>query len=131
MDLEVSKAMLKKLDEFLSVKTCTDIDRTKFIPCELKDNVNKLNTCLVFNCNCHSYEDPTIIPCEYSGAVIHIPAFWLEVPKELAFNYIINLLNDLYSQTYKQWQIDYIIGNNTGSSGYNNCGCDCNGWREV
>ena len=127
--------MEKELDQFLSRKTCTDINREKFIPCALRDNANKLTTCLMFNCNCHSYEDPVNIECEYTGAVIHLPAFWLEVPKELAMTYILSLIDALYMSTYTQWSIDGKIGqigggdDNPGSSG---CGCGCTaiaGWN--
>lgn len=139
-NISMTKIMEKELDSFLATRTITDVDRTKFIPFVLRDNINKLTTCLMFNCNCHSYEDPTIIPCEYTGAVIHLPAFWVEVPKELAFTYICDLINDLYKSTYQQWVIDGKIGN-TGSSNNtgvntpntnNNCGCGCNpGWQLV
>lgn len=134
MTLTVNKVMEQKLDSFLATKTCTDIDRTKFIPFAIVDGINKLTTCLVFNCNCHTYEDPTVIPCEYTGAVIHLPAFWLEVPKELAFTYILGMLNDLYKETYTQWSISGYIGNtNNNSNGNNsNSGCPCNpGWVPV
>lgn len=137
MILSIPKFIEKELDSFFATKTCTDIDRTKFIIKELRDFTNKVNTCLVFNCNCHSYEDPTQIECEFSGAVIHLPAFWVEVPKELAFSYIMGLLKELYEGTYTQWYIDGKIGNtgsnsgssNTGSAGSNNC-C-CNQWTPV
>ena len=127
--------MEKELDQFLARKTCTDINREKFIPCALRDNSNKLTTCLMFNCNCHSYEDPVNIECEYTGAVIHLPAFWLEVPKELAMTYILGLIDSLYVSTYTQWAIDGKIGqmgggdDNTGNTG---CGCGCTamtGWN--
>ena len=137
MALEINKVMERDLDRFLAERTVTDIDRTKFIPFALRDNTNKLTTCLVFNCNCHSYEDPTIIPCEYTGAVIHLPAFWIEVPKELAFSYLIDQINQVYSEIYKQWAIDGKIGN-TGTSNppmtlaNPNCPCDPNGgWVPV
>ena len=139
MALEINKVMERDLDRFLAERTVTDIDRTKFIPFALRDNTNKLTTCLVFNCNCHSYEDPTIIPCEYTGAVIHLPAFWIEVPKELAFSYLIDQINQVYSEIYKQWYIDGKIGtigssNTATSTGYG-CGCPCNnandGWVPV
>lgn len=137
MALTINKVMEQKLDSFLATKTCTDIDRTKFIPFALVDGVNKLTTCLVFNCNCHTYEDPTVIPCEYTGAVIHLPAFWLEVPKELAFSYILGLINDLYKETYTQWSISGHIGvtgnsSDSNSNTNNGCGCGCNpGWVPV
>ena len=125
----------KELDQFLSRKTCTDINREKFIPLALRDNVNKLTTCLMFNCNCHSYEDPVNIECQYTGAVIHLPAFWLEVPKELAITYLLGLIDDLYNDTYTQWAISGLIGQMGGSdlpdSG-SGCGCGCsalNGWN--
>lgn len=137
MALEINKVMERDLDRFLAERTVTDIDRTKFIPFALRDNTNKLTTCLVFNCNCHSYEDPTIIPCEYTGAVIHLPAFWIEVPKELAYNYLIDQINQVYSEIYKQWAIDGNIGN-TGTTNppmtpaNPNCPCDPNGgWVPV
>ena len=137
MILTIPKKIEQDLDSFFATKTTTDIDRTKFIIKDFKDYSNKLNTCLVFNCNCNSYEDPVQIECEYTGAVIHLPAFWVEVPKELAFNYIMGLLKELYSGTYTQWYIDGKIGNtgsnsgnsNTGSTGGNNC-C-CNNWAPV
>lgn len=137
MSLTIPNKIEQDLDSFFTTRTCTDIDRTKFLIKELKDFKNKLNTCLVFNCNCHSYEDPVQIECEYTGAVIHLPAFWVEVPKELAFTYIMGLLKELYEGTYTQWYIDGKIGNagsnsgssNTGSAGSNNC-C-CNQWTPV
>ena len=132
LSLKINKVMEQNLDSFLSTKTCTDIDRTKYIPFELRDNTNKLLTCLVFNCNCHTYEDPTVIPCEYTGVVIHLPAFWLEVPKELAYNYIIGLVEGIYNETYTQWHIDGYIGgnkNNSSNAGNANGNCCCNtGW---
>ena len=134
MALTINKVMEQNLDKFLVTKTCTDIDRTKFIPFSLVDGINKLTTCFVFNCNCHSYEDPTVIPCEYTGVVIHLPAFWLEVPKELAFTYILGMLNDLYKETYTQWEISGYIGVNAESANNatNNSGCACNpGWVPV
>lgn len=138
LEISVNKVMERNLDSFLATKTCTDIDRTKFIPFSLMDGVNKLTTCLIFNCNCHAYEDPTIIPCEYTGAVIHLPAFWLEVPKELAFTYIIGLINELYKSTYTQWIIDGgIVGGNSGNTNNpttsSGCGCGCmnDGWTPI
>ena len=134
MALTINKVMEQNLDKFLATKTCTDIDRTKFIPFSLVDGINKLTTCFVFNCNCHAYEDPTVIPCEYTGAVIHLPAFWLEVPKELAFTYILGMLNDLYKETYTQWEISGYIGSNSNTANNitNNSGCACNpGWVPV
>lgn len=140
IELKIPKRMITELDKFLSSKTCTDIDRTKFIPFDfngVRDTVNKLTTCFIFNCNCHSYEDPTFIYCEHTGAVVHLPAFWLEVPKELAFTYIMNILNDdLYNGTYKQWAIDGYIGGESGTSsgGTSNAiaNCPCNdNWQYV
>lgn len=138
MKLEVNKLMIRELDSFLATKTITDVDRTKFIPFVLRDNPNKLSTCLMFNCNCHSYEDATIIPCEYTGAVIHLPAFWVEVPKELAFSYILGLLKELYSETYTQWSDAGLIGGDTNNTGNSNgsmngcqCGCAADGWFPV
>lgn len=135
MALTVNKVIERDLDAFLATKTCTDIDRTKFVVKDFKDFTNKLNTCLVFNCNCHSYEDPTQIECEYTGAVIHLPAFWLEVPKELSFNYIMSLIKELYDGVYTQWQIDGKIGNTGSGSGTSDDttgnGCCCNQWTPV
>ena len=136
MALEINKVMERDLDKFLAERTVTDIDRTKFIPFSLRDNTNKLTTCLVFNCNCHSYEDPTIIPCEYTGVVIHLPAFWIEVPKELAYTYLIDQINQVYNEIYKQWAIDGKIGNigSTTPTSPTNPGCPCNpnnGWVPV
>jgi hypothetical protein len=135
-DLTVPSIMLKELDNFLATKTCTDIDRTKFIPFDFngkRDKKNNLTTCLVFNCNCHSYEDPTFIQCEYTGVVVHLPAFWLEVPKELAYTYISGILtDDLYGGIYKQWSISGKIGtsgSDTSSSTSSNCCCDADGWK--
>lgn len=125
----------RELDQFFARRTCTDINREKFIPFALRDNANKLTTCLMFNCNCHSYEDPVNIECEYTGAVIHLPAFWVEVPKELAMTYVLGIIDSLYESTYTQWAIDGKIGQmgggdgNTGNSG---CGCGCTamtGWN--
>lgn len=137
-EFKATKGMERELDSFLATKTLTDVDRSKFITLALRDGVNKLATCLVFNCNCHSYEDPSIIPCEYTGAVIHLPAFWVEVPKELAFTYILNLVNGLYEDDYKDWKNGGFIGGNTGTdtpdnpSGGNNCGCGCDPtWNYV
>lgn len=134
-ELKRNALMDKELDQFLSRKTCTDINREKFIPCALRDNTFKVTTCLMFNCNCHSYEDPTVIECECTGAVIYLPAFWLEVPKELAFTYLASLIDDLYAGTYRQWMIDGSIGNaggngsDSGSGSGCGCGCNPNGWN--
>lgn len=130
---------MEKLDSFFAEKTITDVDRTKFLPYKIEDYRYKLTTCLVFNCNCHSYEDPTIIPCEYTGAVIHLPAFWVEVPKELTMSYILGLLKDLYDSTYSDWYRAGLIGgignnggNNTPSKpGNPNCPCQGDGWNNV
>ena len=132
-NLTVNKLMEKELDGFLATKTCTDIDRTKFIPFSLKDKANKLTTCFIFNCNGHTYEDPTIIPCEYTGAVIYLPAFWLEVPKELSYEYIMGIINDIYKDTYTQWAIDGKLGCSSSTESNNsipNCPCN-NNWTPV
>lgn len=138
MEFGMTELMKRDLDKFLTERTITDVDRTKFIPFVLRDGVNKLTICLMFNCNCHSYEDPTIIPCEYTGVVIHLPAFWVEVPKELAFTYIIDQINQIYCEIFKQWQIDGNIGGNTGTScpPLSNPGCNCpcdpnGGWHPI
>lgn len=128
----------KQLDSFLAEKTITDVDRTKYIPFVYRDNKNKLTTCLMFNCNGHGYEDPVILPCEYTGAVIHLPAFWVEVPKELAFTYILGLIKDLYEEQYSAWATSGLIGgvNDPNSSTQTTPGCGCpiinnDGWQEV
>lgn len=128
----------KQLDSFLAEKTITDVDRTKYIPFAYRDNKNKLTTCLMFNCNGHGYEDPVILPCEYTGAVIHLPAFWVEVPKELAFTYILGLIKDLYEEQYSTWATSGLIGgvNDPNSSTQTTPGCGCpiinnDGWQEV
>lgn len=137
MEFMFNKLLPQQLDKFLAEKTITDVDRTRFIPFVYRDGVNKLTTCLMFNCNCHSYEDPTILPCEYTGAVIHLPAFWVEVPKELAFNYLLGLIKDLYTDTYYQWYKAGLIGGiNTGTgdnTGTTGCTCPCinDNWQEV
>lgn len=136
MAFQVTDLMKKKLDSFLAEKTCTDIDRTKFIIFDLKDVENGLTTCFVFNCNGHSYEDETIIPCKYTGCVIYINAFWLEVPKELAFNYLLELIGDLYkSGIYRDWYTSGMIGKNIdpNADGDSGCGCPCaqDQWHEV
>ena len=137
-EFAVSELMKKKLDSFLAEKTCTDIDRSKFIPFVLKDVVNNLTTCFMFNCNGHSYEDETIVPCKYTGCVIYINAFWLEVPKELAYTYLLELLSDLYTTgIYRDWKNSGYIGGNTsdgsGSSSGGGCGCPRvdSEWHEV
>jgi hypothetical protein len=119
------------LDSFLAEKTCTDIDRTKYIPFSLKDNVKKYTICFIFNCNSHTNEDPTITPVQYTGVVIHLPAYWLEVPKELSYTYLVNLIQEVYEDTFTQWDIDQA-GSNATNSG-TNCGCGCNpgGWNPV
>lgn len=130
MEMLPTKQMAKELDRFLSSKTITDVDRTKYLILSLKDFQCKLTTTIIFNCNSHQYEDPIIIPCEYSGAVIHLPAFWVEVPKELAFSYIVGLINQVYKETYKNWETSII---NPPSSD-NTVGFCCpiiNSWREV
>ena len=130
----MTKLMEAELDKFLSTKTITDVDRTSYIPLALFDGCNKLTTCLMFNCNCHSYEDPTIIPCEYTGAVVHLPAFWVEVPKELAMTYLKDIVNQLYKGTYKDWKDAGYLGRDNGGTDSGNgsgCGCPCGptgGW---
>lgn len=136
-EYKMTSMMEKQLDGFLAEKTITDVDRTKFVPFVLRDPRYKLTICLMFNCNCHSYEDPTIINCQYTGSVIHLPAFWIEVPKELAYNYLLDTINDLYKDTYADWIRSGLTlnspPNTTIPSGGNNCNCGCNpdGWHEV
>lgn len=127
-EFKMTQKMEMDLDKFLSSKTITDVDRTKFLPLVLVDSCNKLTTCLMFNCNCHSYEDPTVIPCQYSGAVIHLPAFWVEVPKELAMTYIKGLIDELYGDTYKDWKNAGQIGPDSSGCG---CSCPANNWTPT
>ena len=133
MKIYPSALLDKQLDTFLSEKTITDVDRTKYIPFVYKDTTNKLTTCLMFNCNGHNYEDPIILGCEYTGAVIHLPAFWVEVPKELAFNYIRKLIIGLYEEQYSQWYEAGLIGDipNSDNNSNNACCPLINNWTKV
>ena len=134
-DLIFPTLMFKQLDDFLATKTTTDIDRTKYIMFEFKDPANRLNTCLVFDCNMTDYKDPTVIECEYTGAVIHVPAFWIEVPKELAITYLYNILYEVYQGTYRQWLISGYIGNTDYTNNFGiSCKCPCGpgaGWIPI
>lgn len=128
-NLEMNKDMAKKLDSFLATKTTNDINRNVYLILPLRDEKLKITTCLVFNCHHEGFEEPTSIQCNYTGIVIHLPAFWVDVPKELAFNYICGLINSIYSDIYTKWYRSGLIGGiNTGdNTGFpsTNVGCGC------
>ena len=131
--LSIDDKMRKDLDSFLATNTQTDINRQVYLIKPLRDKNLKVTTCLVFDCHPHSFEEPTVIECKYTGCVLYIPAFWVEVPKELAFTYICELIDSIYSGIYTTWYQKGLIGG-IGSSGGNsgtttpgiNNGCGCN-----
>lgn len=121
-----------ELDRFLATKTVADINRETYLICNLKDKINKISVSLVFIRDCENIECGNFESCiiEKAGAVFVVPCYWLCVPKELGYEYLVSIIDAFYSEHVSAWLNATWVGdaNNNSSSNNNgglNCGCPC------
>lgn len=107
------KKVFDTLDSFFAAKTIQSVNRDVYSVCNLQDHVNKITVSLIFMRDWDGIEydkyDHVII--ENKGAVLVFPSYWLSVPKELAFEHFVNIVNKFYADYVTQW-----ISNNNSSS---------------
>jgi len=125
----ISDAMYNELDKFFAAKTIVDVDRNTFLVCNLVDSRYKITISLVFMRDWHSIESDSYnsVIIGGKGAVFTIPCYWLSIPKELAMEYFMYILDEFYNKEVIGWGLGYTPNTDGGLTGGNNgCGCGCN-----
>lgn len=106
-ELNITPEMEKTLDTFLGSKVIGDVNRDRYLTCDLKDNRYKLTITVILDCTSHDNNEPDIFLAPYTGCVITFPAFWAIVPKETALNYMKAYIDQTFYGVYvKQWIIE-------------------------
>lgn len=135
MNIEPDKKVFDVLDNFFATKTIQSVNRDTFTVCNLQDIINKTNKItisIVFMRDWDGIEydkyDQVLVPNK--GAVLIFPSYWLSIPKELALEHFISVINKFYNEYISIW---FGSANNSGfgsgvSGNMNYCGCNspCN-----
>ena len=108
--------MYEELDKFFSQKTITDVDRSTFLVCNLKDPSLKITISLVFLKDWDSLpvDDYKFVIIDECGAIFTLPCYWVSIPKELCFPYFTSIITDFYDNVVSNWECA-----GSGSSGSN------------
>lgn len=128
MVVTINERFFNALDTFLAEKSCNDVNRDTYLVHNIEDTINKITVSIVFLREWHT----DINDDEYGqivipnvGAVITVPGYWISIPKELAFTYLREIVNQFYNDHVSEWKAAEVTqqlnhagnnGSNTGTS---------------
>ena len=105
--ITINERFFGPLDTFLAEKSCNDVNRDTYLVHNIEDTINKITVSIVFLREWHT----DINDDEYGqivipniGAVITVPGYWISIPKELAFTYLKEIVNQFYSEHVSEWK---------------------------
>lgn len=134
MVVTINERFFNALDTFLAEKSCNDVNRDTYLVHNVEDTINKITVSIVFLREWHT----DINDDEYGqivipnvGAVITVPGYWISVPKELAFTYLKEIINQFYNDFVSGWKAAEVTQQlssvtNDGSNTINPCQCPAN-----
>ena len=134
MVVTINERFFNALDTFLAEKSCNDVNRDTYLVHNVEDTINKITVSIVFLREWHT----DINDDEYGqivipnvGAVITVPGYWISVPKELAFTYLKEIINQFYNDIVSGWKAAELTQQlssvpNNSSNTNNPCQCPVN-----
>lgn len=134
MVVTINERFFNALDTFLAEKSCNDVNRDTYLVHNVEDTINNITVSIVFLREWHT----DINDDEYGqivipnvGAVITVPGYWISVPKELAFTYLKEIINQFYNDFVSGWKAAEVTQQlssvtNDGSNTINPCQCPAN-----
>lgn len=135
MVVTINERFFNALDTFLAEKNCNDVNRDTYLVHNVEDTINKITVSIVFLREWHT----DINDDEYGqivipnvGAVITVPGYWISIPKELAFTYLKEIINQFYNDFVSGWKAAEVtqqlssVANNSSNSTNNPCQCPAN-----
>ena len=131
MVVTINERFFNALDTFLAEKSCNDVNRDTYLVHNVEDTINKITVSIVFLREWHT----DINDDEYGqivipnvGAVITVPGYWISVPKELAFTYLKEIINQFYNDFVSGWkaaEVTQQLSSVTNNSSNTNNLCQC------
>lgn len=131
MVVTINERFFNALDTFLAEKSCNDVNRDTYLVHNVEDTINKITVSIVFLREWHT----DINDDEYGqivipnvGAVITVPGYWISVPKELAFTYLKEIINQFYNDFVSGWkaaEVTQQLSSVTNNSNNTNNSCQC------
>lgn len=131
MVVTINERFFNALDTFLAEKSCNDVNRDTYLVHNVEDTINKITVSIVFLREWHT----DINDDEYGqivipnvGAVITVPGYWISVPKELAFTYLKEIINQFYNDFVSGWkaaEVTQQLSSMTNNSSNTNNSCQC------
>ena len=131
MVVTINERFFNALDTFLAEKSCNDVNRDTYLVHNVEDTINKITVSIVFLREWHT----DINDDEYGqivipnvGAVITVPGYWISVPKELAFTYLKEIINQFYNDFVSGWkaaEVTQQLSSMTNNSSNTNNPCQC------
>lgn len=131
MVVTINERFFNALDTFLAEKSCNDVNRDTYLVHNVEDTINKITVSIVFLREWHT----DINDDEYGqivipnvGAVITVPGYWISVPKELAFTYLKEIINQFYNDFVSGWkaaEVTQQLSSVTNNSSNTNNPCQC------
>lgn len=133
MVVTINERFFNALDTFLAEKSCNDVNRDTYLVHNVEDTINKITVSIVFLREWHT----DINDDEYGqivipnvGAVITVPGYWISVPKELAFTYLKEIINQFYNDFVSKWKAaetqQLSSATDNSSNTINPCQCPAN-----
>lgn len=134
MVVTINERFFNALDTFLAEKSCNDVNRDTYLVHNVEDTINKITVSIVFLREWHT----DINDDEYGqivipnvGAVITVPGYWISVPKELAFTYLKEIINQFYNDFVSGWKAAEVTqqlssATDNSSNTINHCQCPAN-----
>lgn len=90
----------KNLDAFLAQKNMQDTDRSDHLVWSYQDKVCKKTLCIIFSRN-HLHGESTNEFDLEAGYVLVVPNFWINTPKPLTMEYLLDLISSWYRDALK------------------------------
>lgn len=121
--ITINERYFNSLDIFLSEKSCNDVNRDTYLVHNIEDAINKITISIVFLREWHNDindDEYGLIEIPNVGAVITVPGYWISVPKELAFTYLKEIVNQFYEDNVSKWDISNQDANNGVNNGMMN-----------
>lgn len=132
MVVTINERFFNALDTFLAEKNCNDVNRDTYLVHNVEDTINKITVSIVFLREWHTDindDEYGQIVIPNTGAVITVPGYWISVPKELAFTYLKEIINQFYNDFVSGWkaaevtqQLSSVTNNNSNNT---NIPCQC------
>ena len=132
MVVTINERFFNALDTFLADKNCNDVNRDTYLVHNVEDTINKITVSIVFLREWHTDindDEYGQIVIPNTGAVITVPGYWISVPKELAFTYLKEIINQFYNDFVSEWkaaevtqQLSSVTNNNSNNT---NIPCQC------